>query len=289
MAVYYGIDIIMSNRNNDAATEVFVIIFLLMSSLLFSIILSGNNGSTIIIPAQAKKKQSPSSLSHPHSTTIRTAKKGKEAAEAGFGPESLQFAEQPPIGTEPIAISASNNSAYALTIAHRLAITSVNGSKTQARLGTPCIPELSRFILPLKEARFAVIKQCVTITGRVVWTNYFNEDGDANFNVVLDPPYKNMLGPGSYGEVFATKYPGGPAIHAETVCQGPVTSTSPENLGACNGYNGTDFRHVLPKIGDHVMVTGRYLIEMPEMPGGITELHPVYDIKILTPSSLPNS
>jgi threonine/homoserine/homoserine lactone efflux protein len=47
MAVYCGIDIIMSDRNNDAATEVFVIIFLLMSSLLFSIILSGNNGSTI--------------------------------------------------------------------------------------------------------------------------------------------------------------------------------------------------------------------------------------------------
>jgi hypothetical protein len=28
-------------------------------------------------------------------------------------------------------------------------------------------------------------------------------------------------------------------------------------------------------------VTGRYLIEMSEMPGGIMELQPVYDIKIL--------
>jgi hypothetical protein len=55
-----------------------------------------------------------------------------------------------------------------LNIDHRLAITSVNASKTQARLGTPCILELSRFILPLKEDRFAVIKQCVTITGRVI-------------------------------------------------------------------------------------------------------------------------
>ena len=88
-----------------------------------------------------------------------------------------------------------------------------------------------------------------------------------------------MLGPGSYSKVFASKYPGGPAIHAETVCQGPVTSTSKENVGACNGYNGPDFRFILPKIGQHVMVTGRYLIEMPEMPGGITELHPVYAIK----------
>ncbi|HEY5631561.1 MAG TPA: hypothetical protein VIR31_05490, partial [Nitrososphaeraceae archaeon] len=245
---------------------------------------------TIIIPAQAKKKQPPSSfLSHPHSTTIRTAKKGKKAAEAGFGPESLQFAEQPPVGTEPIAISASNNSAYALNIAHRIAIISVNASKTQAKLHTSCLPQLNRFIIHRKEATFTVIKQCVTITGTVVWTNYFNEDGDANFNVVLDPPYKNMLGPGSYSIVFANKYHGGPAIHAETVCQGPVTSNSTENVGACNGYNGPDFKPVLPKIGDHVMVTGRYLIQMSEMPGGITELHPVYDIKILTHSSRPNS
>jgi hypothetical protein len=49
----------------------------------------------------------------------------------------------------------------------------------------------------------------------------------------------------------------------------------------CDGYNGPNFRSVLPKIGQHVMVTGRYLMEMPEMPGGITELHPVYSIKIL--------
>ncbi|HEY6883011.1 MAG TPA: hypothetical protein VI278_03130, partial [Nitrososphaeraceae archaeon] len=253
----------MSDRNNDTATKVFLIIFLLMSSLLFSIILSGNNGSTIIIPAQAKK--------------------GKEAAaEAESGPQSLQFAEQPPVGTEPIALDTSNNSAYALNIAHRLAITSVNASKTQAKLHTPCLPELNRFILPRKEGTFTVIKQCVTITGKVVWTNYFNEDGDANFNVILDPPYKNMLGPGSYSIVFANRYPGGPAIHAETVCQGPVTSNSSENVGACNGYNGPDFKPVLPKEGDRVMVTGRYQVDMREMPGGIAELHPVYNIKILT-------
>src|SRR5947209_19220996 len=104
---------------------------------------------------------------------------------------------------------------------------------------------------------------------------------DANFNVVLDTSYKNMLGPGSYSQVFASKYPGGPAMHIETVCQAPVTSKSKDNVGACDGYNGPNFRPVLPKIGQHVKVTGRYLFEMPEMPGGITELHPVYAIKIL--------
>ena len=31
--------------------------------------------------------------------------------------------------------------------------------------------------------------------GRIVWTHYLNDDGDANFNIVLNPAYKNMLGP----------------------------------------------------------------------------------------------
>ncbi len=214
---------------------------------------------------------------------LAQAKKSTKATKPGAlaGTSGGGFAEEPPLGTEPLTPASANNSAAAIAISHRLATTSDNASKTQAKLGTPCLPELSRFILPPKEARFTVIKQCVTVTGTVVWTHYFNNDGDANFNVVLDPPYKNMLGPGSYSKVFASKYPGGAAIHVETVCQAHVTSKSPENKGACNGYNGPDFRPVLPKIGQHVMVTGRYLIEMPEMPGGITELHPVYAIKIL--------
>jgi hypothetical protein len=120
----------------------------------------------------------------------------------------------------------------------------------------------------------------VTVTGRVVWTRYFERDGDANFNMVLDPSYKNMLGPGSYSQVFVNHY-GSPALHMEVVCQAPVTSTSILAVGNCKGYNGPNFKPLLPKIGQHVMVTGRYQIEMPEMPGGITELHPVYGIKIL--------
>ena len=190
------------------------------------------------------------------------------------------FAVQPPPGTGPLTNDTANNSAAALAIAHRLTITSVNASKTQAKLGTPCLPQLSKFITPPLEARFTVIKQCVTVTGRVVWTHYFNSDGDANFNVVLDPPYKNMLGPGSYSQVFVNHY-GSPALHMEVVCQGPVTGTSILAVGNCKGYNGPNFKPLLPKIGQHVMVTGRYQIEMPEMPGGITELHPVYGIKIL--------
>ncbi|NAL77713.1 hypothetical protein [Nitrososphaera sp. AFS] len=256
----------MEYRSNSA-----ILVILLLAMATSALAITGLDN--VVYLAQAKK-------SHGHSS-ITTSSQSNKPGSFVPGTTGGGFAVQPPPGTEPLTTDTANNSAAALAIAHRLAITSVNASKTQTKLGTPCLPQLNRFILPVKEARFTVIKQCVTVTGRVVWTHYFNDDGDANFNIVLDLPYKDMLGPGSYSKVFASKYPGGPAIHAETVCQGPVTSKSPENVGACNGYNGPNFKPVLPKIGQHVMVTGRYLIEMPEMPGGITELHPVYGIKIL--------
>ena len=163
-------------KNNNRYT-VLAIVLLLTSSLIVATI---NNNIPL---AQAKKSVG-------HSTRTKASKPGR------FAPGSTGggFAEEPPIGTEPQTPATANNSAAALAIAHRLSITSVNASKTQAKLETPCLPELSRFILPIKEARFTVLKQCVTVTGRVVWTHYFNNDGDANFNVVLDPPYKNMLG-----------------------------------------------------------------------------------------------
>ena len=259
----------LENNNNSAAAVIAIALLLMLTS---SLLVADNE----IFPLAKAKSSSPS---HSHSTTTKS--KGSKRGSFIPGTTGGGFAVQPPAGTEPLTPATSSNSAEAVAIAHRLATTSASASQTQARLGTPCLPDLSKYILPPKETRFTVVKECVTVTGRVVWTHYFNNDGDANFNVVLDPPYANMLGPGSYSKVFATKYPGGPAMHMEVVCQGPVTSPSKQNVGACDGYNGPNFKQVLPKIGQHVMVTGRYLIEMSEMPGGITELHPVYDIKIL--------
>jgi len=180
-------------------------------------------------------------------------------------------------GTAATTDFAIPNPATINIITKRLSLAATHANAT----GGICLPQLDRFIKPEKESRFTIVKQCITVTGTVLWTNYFNEDGDANFNVRLDPQYKNMLAPGSYSQVFLNKYRGGPAMHMETVCQGPVTSTSKQNVGACDGYNGPDFKPVLPKKGQHVMVSGRYLVEFPEVPGGITELHPVYAIKIL--------
>jgi hypothetical protein len=164
------------------------------------------------------------------------------------------------------------------TTIHKMEAASINASTPRQ----PCSTTLDHFIKPIKEQRFIVVKQCVTVTGTVVWTHYFNDDGDANFNVALDAPYKGMLAPGNYDVKYVPhNKPPVAALHLETVCQGPVTSLSGENVGACNGYNGPNFKPILPKIGQHVMVTGRYLIEFPEVAGGLAELHPVYTIKVL--------
>jgi hypothetical protein len=151
-----------------------------------------------------------------------------------------------------------------------------------------CNVHLNDFILPAKESRFIVLDPCVSVSGTVTSSKYFNDDGDASFNIVLDPPYsQNMLSPGNLGPSFALKYQSRPALHIEVICQGPITSTRQMDVGACNGYNGPNFKSILPHRGDHVQVIGRYLIEPPEIPGAITEIHPVTAIKMLqaTPSS----
>ena len=193
---------------NKSFAAVLVFVLLLTSSLVII-------ASDSIPLAQAKK-----------SSTTKATKPGAFVP----GTTGGGFAEEPPIGTEPLTSATANNSATAIAIAHRLATTSDNASKMQAKLGTPCLPTLSRFILPPKEARFTVIKQCVTVTGTVVWMHYFNNDGDANFKVVLDPPYKNMLGPGSYSKVLLANTPEVlqyiQKLYVRVQLQAPVKKTS---------------------------------------------------------------
>ena len=266
----------MLKKNSSNATVSVIMLLLLISSSLLLVVLSNND--TIIILAVAKKKSTTTS-SHHITTKSRKSKGG--------------FAEGQPFVREPSTpLAAFNNSATGsssgaipfppksiiIATTQRMTSASVNATRPQQT----CLPALDRFIKPLKEKRFIVVKQCVTITGTVVWTHYFNDDGDANFNVALDAPYKNMLAPGNYDVKYVThNKPPVAALHIETICQGPVISNSSENVGACNGYDGPDFRTVLPKVGQHVMVTGRYLVEFPEVVGGLAELHPVYAIKII--------
>lgn len=145
-----------------------------------------------------------------------------------------------------------------------------------------CDTHLNDFILPAKEARFIILNPCITVSGTVIYTDYFNPDGYAKFNIALDSQYKSMLGPGQYTSAFFQKFNSGIALHVEVPCQGPVTSTKSFNVGACDDYDGSNFKSIFPKMGQHITVTGRYLIEPPVLPGGITEIHPVSSIRFLS-------
>jgi len=92
---YYKSWQVISVKNNSSAAVLAIMLLLTSSSLL--IVLSSNDA--VITLAQPKKRPSSSLSSHQAIT------KGKAA---GFGPGSLQFAEEPPFGTEPLTPANSS-------------------------------------------------------------------------------------------------------------------------------------------------------------------------------------
>ena len=132
------------------------------------------------------------------------------------------------------------------------------------------------FMKDLNTTRF-IVGNCITMTGKVTWTHYINTDGDANFNVKPDSKYSSLLTPVN---MHSQKLKG--ALHVEVVCQGKNTSTDPVKKNQCKDpkYNGPDFKDVLPTVGQHVEVTGIYVIDVRE--GGHAELHPAYHIKSIS-------
>jgi hypothetical protein len=94
----------------------------------------------------------------------------------------------------------------------------------------------------------------------------FPADGDAVMALTLDKPYSNMVTVGNFND----KMKGG--IWVELICQKPMnlTTVEPFKIGSCKGYNGPVFN--LPKLGDHLTVTGTYIIDVRE--GGHAEIHP---------------
>jgi len=132
------------------------------------------------------------------------------------------------------------------------------------------------FMKDLNTTRF-IVGNCITVTGKVTWTHYINTDGDANFNLKPDSKYSSLLTPVNMN---SQKLKG--ALHVEVVCQGKNTSTDPVKKNQCKDpkYNGPDFKGVLPTVGQHVEVTGIYVIDVRE--GGHAELHPAYHIKSIS-------
>ena len=301
-----------------------ILLLIVSSSSLLLLGVLSDNKSTIFISAIAKKKELTSSLSHHKRTmtsnsntfanSIHTSNSNHHihqdnnqkilhlmnssitttsSSSSLFSPSTLSLSSSSERSSDFPAPSLKEQQAIFknLYAASAIAASGNDGgpanndfkSQTQQQ---PCLDSsyIDKFILPLKESRFTHIRPCVTVTGTVISGQKINADGDISFNIAADPPYQGMLGPGNLDPSRATST-GEHGIHVEVICQEPVISKAPMDVGACNGYNGPDFHSLLPSTHQHVMITGRFQIEWNESPGGLTEIHPVYAIKTIPRSS----
>ncbi|MDP9229753.1 MAG: hypothetical protein M3O67_03650 [Bacteroidota bacterium] len=113
--------------------------------------------------------------------------------------------------------------------------------------------------------RLKVIDRCKVVTGVIVERNA-EDDGDEHMLLRLDKGLESLLTKRNF-----QKKDGNLVI--EAICINHITRKNAK--GTCNGYvNNVQ----LPKVGDHVRVTGIYVIDSHN---GWSEIHPVTKIEDL--------
>ena len=113
--------------------------------------------------------------------------------------------------------------------------------------------------------RLQVLDKCKMVAGTIEESNA-DEDGDQHMLLKLDKEYENLL-----TERNIKKKQGDLVI--EAVCINNITRK--KAIGACNGYvNNIE----LPKVGEYVRVTGRYVIDSHN---GWSEIHPISSIEVI--------
>ena len=113
--------------------------------------------------------------------------------------------------------------------------------------------------------RLKKLNPCIAATGTVA-ASLPDEDGDQHFLLMLDSGQENLL-----TKRNQTKKSG--YIIVEIVCANPAKFQ--EAQSACAGYTN---RIALPTVGEHVRVTGTYVIDSHN---GWAEIHPVSRIEKL--------
>lgn len=113
--------------------------------------------------------------------------------------------------------------------------------------------------------RLELLDSCKTVTGTITERNA-DPDGDEHMLLRLDGGAGKLLRKKNFSKKQG-------CLVIEAVC---VNSISRKRaIGACNGYvNGV----TLPRVGDHVRVTGSYVLDSHN---GWTEIHPISRIDIL--------
>jgi hypothetical protein len=126
-----------------------------------------------------------------------------------------------------------------------------------------CDSSLWRYVYD--NQRLKVLDKCKVVTGIIEETNS-DPDGDQHMLLKLDKGQKALL-----TKKNDTKKGGYLVI--EAVCINKITRKRAK--GACNGYVN---KVLLPKKGDHVKVTGSYVIDLHN---GWAEIHPISSIEKL--------
>lgn len=112
-------------------------------------------------------------------------------------------------------------------------------------------------------SRLQVLDKCKTVTGVIVEKNA-DPDGDEHMLLKLDAGQEGLLEKKNY-----SKKEGNLVI--EAICINHITRKAAK--GICKGY----VNHVLlPKVGDHVRVTGSYVLDTHN---GWTEIHPITQVE----------
>lgn len=116
-----------------------------------------------------------------------------------------------------------------------------------------------------KPKRLKVVSRCIRATGTVE-ESAVDDDGDQHFLVKLDAGQESLINKKN------RKKKNGDLV-VEIVCANPVRL--PKVKSACTDYTN---RIALPRVGDHVRVTGAYVIDSNN---GWAEIHPLSRIERL--------
>lgn len=158
-----------------------------------------------------------------------------------------------------IIVFSCNSQPVADTGKVKVISTSENGAALPGS-SKDCDPGLWKYVY--NSDRLEVLDKCKSVTGTIMETNA-DEDGDQHMLLKLDKGEEALL-----TERNMKKKDGNLVI--EAVCINNITRK--KAMGACDGYvNNVQ----LPKVGDHVKVTGSYVIDSHN---GWAEIHPITSV-----------
>jgi hypothetical protein len=107
--------------------------------------------------------------------------------------------------------------------------------------------------------RLKILESCITVRGTIVGKDY-TTDGDGSFFLKLDAGQDSLLYKSNYSKLSGN-------LMIEIICAGPVSRKDPRK--GCKGYVN---KVTEPATGDHVSVTGTYVIDRHNQ---WAEIHPV--------------